>query len=233
MAAARELVRYAEGSCIDPFAPDAAARLQGDPAARVLLESLPAQQPALQGVLFALQVLQIQRSVMPDLGVAEFVATVPAGVACAARPTSIVIREMLGGPHHQIIALGYEISDDEFVRKLHEASLFCPEIFLLCDHGRQSATKLRSGWPGDRRRPQFFENVAWVAASPMASMHCKALLVDGSDLLVTSANFTFHGLKENIEFGVRLGGQQVRPARDILFQLLRSGLFRPVEGEEI
>ena len=38
----------------------------------------------------------------------------------------------------------------------------------------------------------------------MHKMHCKMIVVDDQDLLVTSANFTYHGMLGNIEFGVRL-----------------------------
>jgi phosphatidylserine/phosphatidylglycerophosphate/cardiolipin synthase-like enzyme len=229
MGTARELVRYAHTTGVDPFAPDAAARIADDPAARAMLRSLPDRDADIRGVLLALQALHIQRSEAPPCAAAEFVATVPPGTACAARPTGLVIQEMLRGPHQQIIALGYEISDADVVDRLYAASLTCPEVILLCDQGRQSARRLSEGWPADRRRPQFFENVTWPDAAPLASMHCKALLVDGADLLVTSANFTFHGLNGNIEFGVRLRGEQARPAQAILAQLLRSGLFRRLE----
>jgi phosphatidylserine/phosphatidylglycerophosphate/cardiolipin synthase-like enzyme len=41
-------------------------------------------------------------------------------------------------------------------------------------------------------------------------MHAKVLLVDDSDLLVTSANFTHHGQAVNVEYGLRLSGEPAR-----------------------
>jgi phosphatidylserine/phosphatidylglycerophosphate/cardiolipin synthase-like enzyme len=232
MGTARDLVRYAASIGIDPFSADAASRVQADPLARPLLRACAALAGPEQAVLLSVQALHIQRADGRAGPAAEFVATVPTGTACGARPTGVVVREMLAGPHRQIIALGYEISDGEFIERLQEAALTCPEMVLLCDQGRQSARRLAAAWPADRWRPQFHENVLWPDASPMASMHCKALLVDGVDLLVTSANFTYHGLSGNIEFGVRLRGEEVRPAQEIVLQLLRSGLFRRVEAKE-
>jgi phosphatidylserine/phosphatidylglycerophosphate/cardiolipin synthase-like enzyme len=55
-------------------------------------------------------------------------------------------------------------------------------------------------------------------------MHAKCLLVDGNDLLVTSANFTFHGLHGNIELGVRLCGTPGSEARKIFCHLVESGI---------
>lgn len=224
MGLARDIVRYARTAGIDPFAADAAAQIQADPAAG----PLRARGDVMQRVLLALQALHIQRSEAPDQPAAEFVATLPAGTEVAARPTSVVVREMLAGPHGQIIALGYEISDQEFIARLHVAALQCPEIVLLCDRGRQSARRLIETWPADRHRPSVHQNIEWPDAAPLASMHCKALLVDGRDLLVTSANFTFHGLQGNMEFGVRLRGAEAQGARELFFQLIRSGLFERV-----
>jgi phosphatidylserine/phosphatidylglycerophosphate/cardiolipin synthase-like enzyme len=58
-------------------------------------------------------------------------------------------------------------------------------------------------------------------------MHAKCLLVDASDLLVTSANFTFHGLQGNVEIGVRLRGAPAAEARKIFSHLVES---RVLEG---
>ena len=66
---------------------------------------------------------------------------------------------------------------------------------------------------------------------PYASMHAKCLLVDGEDLLVTSANFTFHGLHGNIEVGVRLSGPPASEARKIFSHLVREGVVESTEAE--
>jgi len=225
----REIVMFSQACGFDPFAPAALKLLEQDPAAASLRSRAEDSRQPLSAVLLGLQVARILAASTSPSPEAEFVATVPPGMPCPARPTPVVLREMLDGPHQEVIALGYEISDDGFVKLLLEAALQCPSILLLCDRGKGSAPKLRKRWPQDRNLPNFHENVE-VASPPLSSMHCKALLVDGRDLFVTSANFTFHGLSGNIEFGVRLRGERVRGAREIFFELLRSGLFRPLEG---
>lgn len=72
----------------------------------------------------------------------------------------------------------------------------------------------------DRRRDE---------AAKFAKMHGKALLVDGSDLLISSANFTFHGFHGNLEFGVRLRGKPVERAGDVFRAMLDSELLERVE----
>jgi phosphatidylserine/phosphatidylglycerophosphate/cardiolipin synthase-like enzyme len=59
-------------------------------------------------------------------------------------------------------------------------------------------------------------------------MHGKALLVDGRDLLVTSANFTFHGTRANIEFGIRIKDIHVVEAASVFRALLQSDLLERV-----
>jgi phosphatidylserine/phosphatidylglycerophosphate/cardiolipin synthase-like enzyme len=59
-------------------------------------------------------------------------------------------------------------------------------------------------------------------------MHAKCLLVDGHDLLVTSANFTFHGLHGNIEIGIRLSGPPAAEARKIFSHLVGNQVLEEV-----
>jgi phosphatidylserine/phosphatidylglycerophosphate/cardiolipin synthase-like enzyme len=59
-------------------------------------------------------------------------------------------------------------------------------------------------------------------------MHAKCLLVDGNDLLITSANFTFHGLHGNVEIGVRLSGPPASEARKIFSYLVEHGLVEEI-----
>jgi phosphatidylserine/phosphatidylglycerophosphate/cardiolipin synthase-like enzyme len=61
----------------------------------------------------------------------------------------------------------------------------------------------------------------------MASLHAKVLLVDQYDLLVTSANLTYHGLSSNIEVGVRVKGNELAKQMAQHFTSLeRSGILQ-------
>jgi phosphatidylserine/phosphatidylglycerophosphate/cardiolipin synthase-like enzyme len=59
-------------------------------------------------------------------------------------------------------------------------------------------------------------------------MHAKCLLVDGTDLLVTSANFTFHGLHGNIEVGLRVRGVPAAEARKIFSHLVDNNIVEEI-----
>lgn len=56
-------------------------------------------------------------------------------------------------------------------------------------------------------------------------MHSKVLVVDGRDALVTSANFTHHGLNENVELGVRLKGTHAGSLRSCVREMVSARLF--------
>jgi len=214
---------------IDSFAPDGGTAFTCPP--DVVAEGLTRRgisEPEAVLRLIA-QCLAIHRSELNRRLVdAEFVATMPPGIVLPARSTSEVVAEMLSDKPREVIAFGYEITDAAFIEKLHEISLSAEAITLICDRRKRSGTAILDQWPAHAARPTVYEDVERVDASQYASMHMKSLLVDGRDLLITSANFTFHGQNENLEFGIRLRGQPALDAHSLYRQLLRSGLLEPL-----
>jgi phosphatidylserine/phosphatidylglycerophosphate/cardiolipin synthase-like enzyme len=101
-------------------------------------------------------------------------------------------------------------------------------VIAICDRERGAAQRLLERWPPETRRPRIFQDRQRVDVAPYASMHAKCLLVDGDDLLVTSANFTFHGLHGNIEIGIRLSGGPAAEARKIFSHLVESRVLEEV-----
>src|SRR5262249_43472835 len=102
------------------------------------------------------------------------------------------------------------------------ASLRGAKVILICDRGRGVAQRVQASWPPACDRPRIFHDRQRTGSAPYASMHAKCLLVDSSDLLITSANFTFHGLRGNIEIGVRLGGAPAAEARKFFSHLVEN-----------
>jgi phosphatidylserine/phosphatidylglycerophosphate/cardiolipin synthase-like enzyme len=160
----------------------------------------------------------------PRLIEAELVATLPPDTPGIARPTERVIREMIERASNEIILLGYELTDQETMRLLSEAAAKGVSVNMICDRERGSAKRLFDAWPANTQLPRIFHDKERSDGAPYASMHAKCLLVDGRELLVTSANFTFHGLHGNIEIGVRLSGAPATEARKIFSHLIESGV---------
>jgi len=128
----------------------------------------------------------------------------------------------------EVILLGYELTDQGMMRLLTEAASHGAAVIMICDRERGSARRVLDGWPADVRQARIFHDRERADGAPYASMHAKCLLVDGTDLLITSANFTFHGLHGNIEIGIRISGPPAAEARKIFSHVVESGLVGEV-----
>jgi phosphatidylserine/phosphatidylglycerophosphate/cardiolipin synthase-like enzyme len=216
---------------IDLFAPIERGGILDSPEANAMLPRIretDLRDPA-QVLRLCLQALRIQHDELePNIVEAELVATLPPEMPGVARPTGQVIREMLRSHVREVILLGYELSDPDMMQLLVEVTSWGADLIMICDRMRGSVPRLLEAWPAGIQRPRIFQDRARPDGAPYASMHAKCLLVDGKDLLITSANFTFHGLHGNIEIGVRLSGPPVIEARKIFSHLVETGIVEEI-----
>lgn len=124
-----------------------------------------------------------------------------------------------------MILLGYELNDLTILRLLAAAEASGADVIVICDRARGTAHRLLEL---DFSRPRVFQDRERDDVPPFSSMHAKCLLINGTDLLVTSANFTFHGLHGNIEIGVRLTGPPALEARKVFSHLVETGIVEEV-----
>jgi phosphatidylserine/phosphatidylglycerophosphate/cardiolipin synthase-like enzyme len=216
---------------MDPFDPQDLQRIGKlpDTSAIETMISADGETTPSDAIRLILQALQVQaEELSPRLATVEFVATVPSGFQAQARGTREVVSEMVAEAKSEVIVLGYEFSDPSFIRELACAAQKGIDIILICDRERGSARRVLSIWPPAVRPPSLFEDRDRPQAAAHASMHAKCILVDSTDLLVTSANFTFHGMQGNIEMGVRLRGFPASSARSIFSDLIVQGFVCPV-----
>lgn len=217
---------------VDLFSPIERSGLVSTPEAASMLARIAAAGPADPAAVMrlCLQALRVQHDeISPRLLEAELVATLPPETPGIARPTERVIREMMERAAKEIILLGYELTDRDMMRLLVDAASRGADVIMICDRGRGSAQQVLDRWPSGTRRPRLFHDRQRTDGASYASMHAKCLLVDGSDLLVTSANFTFHGLHANIEIGVRLCGPPAAEARKIFSHLVENRIVEEVQ----
>jgi phosphatidylserine/phosphatidylglycerophosphate/cardiolipin synthase-like enzyme len=139
------------------------------------------------------------------------------------------MREMVERAVKEIILLGYELTDRDMVALLAVAASRGANVSIICDRSRGASARVLEAWPIGTSRPKVFQDRQRADCGPYASMHAKCLLVDGNDLLVTSANFTFHGLLGNIEIGVRLSGAPASEARKIFSHLVETGVVEELK----
>jgi phosphatidylserine/phosphatidylglycerophosphate/cardiolipin synthase-like enzyme len=232
MGLARDLVeleaRLRERADVDLFAPIDRGGLLTTPECGTMLPRMRTTDPP-SVMRLCLQALRIQHEeLLPKLLDAELVATLPPATPGIARPTERVVREMIGGAATEIILLGYEFTDRDLVSLLAAAAARGITVVVICDRGRGTAARVLDAWPTGAPLPRVFHDRERVDGAPHASMHAKCLLVDSSNLLVTSANFTFHGLHGNIEIGIRISGAPAAEARKIFSHLVDSQILEDV-----
>lgn len=155
----------------------------------------------------------------------DLVGTFPGGFDTGARSIRMVVREMLNAANDEVVVLGYEVTDEDFLNSVARIANRCKVIFVV-DRSRGSVEVIQKSWPDSiSREPLILVNASRKDEARYAKMHSKGLIVDGDDLLITSANLTFHGFSGNIELGVRVRGQSATRARSILDRLIQQGLL--------
>lgn len=229
----RDIVELEEelrsGSQVELFAPLDRSGLKESPSANALIEHLSRTgfSDSERTLQLCLQALRVQREELAGSFVyAELVATLPTGSPGISRTTDQVLIEMLRPPVKEVVLLGYELTDLTTMSLLVESEADGADVIVICDRERGAAERVSElGF----RRLRIFHNREQPDELPYSSMHAKCLLVNGQDLLITSANFTFHGLHGNIEIGVRLSGPPAREARRIFSHLVQSNIVEEVE----
>lgn len=67
----------------------------------------------------------------------------------------------------------------------------------------------------------------------MAALHAKILAVDSDDVLISSANLSYHGMSGNIEIGTQVHSEKmVRQINELFKQLLFNKIFTEVKEYE-
>ena len=87
---------------------------------------------------------------------------------------------------------------------------------------RDQLPRLKGMWPAATPLPPVFSREQ-LADDPLAALHAKLLLCDKSEALVTSANFSHHGLHANIKIGLHVKSPSIERLSDFLLAMIKSG----------
>lgn len=187
-----------------------------------------AARPSLAGdaIAVALESVQSARR-LADVAVIEVVVTGPESPAAPIRLTSEVVRQLIDNATRRVTLVSYAAYQmTSIIAALDAAVARGVSVSLILE----SAEKLDGGggahayarfrifhWPIDRREP------------PDAKLHAKAVIVDGRDVLLTSANMTNAAYDKNIELGVLCRGGGVASQVQRHFDaLIARGVLEPV-----
>ena len=166
----------------------------------------------------------------------EIVWTGPSAPGTLVRPTAAVVEEMLRSVREagEILVVGYSLTAEDgtlmrgVVDLLADASRKGASVTLVLhrDAEQHNKSNLLLAWSVFARKPKV---LTWMPPPdhPYTKLHAKALVVDRLDLLVTSANLTFHGLESNLELGLRVRGPQAGVVAERFDELAAAGVLQP------
>jgi phosphatidylserine/phosphatidylglycerophosphate/cardiolipin synthase-like enzyme len=100
-------------------------------------------------------------------------------------------------------------------------------VTLIGNRMRDCLPVLDAIWPVDSPRPQIFTREI-DPEDPMAALHAKLLICDYDAALVTSANFSYHGLHENIEIGVKVRSAAMARLVELFQAMVANGDLKPL-----
>jgi hypothetical protein len=203
--------------------------------ARAFSELEPTQTPA--GVALALRtasrVLGLDAATRPQV---EVVWTGPEAGGPLVRPTAATIKEMLGETRAggEVLIVGYSLTADsgspsaEVIDLLGGASHQQVQIRFVLHKDEEAKNRrcLLDAWHKFAIKPSIYTWEPEAGGGPYRKMHAKVLVVDRLDVLVTSANLTYHGLSENLEIGLRVRGPQAMAIAQRFDHLIAEGVLR-------
>lgn len=187
-----------------------------------------ATEPELPGIAISVALESVQSAQRSaNSPIVEVVVTGPDSPAAPVRLTSEVVRQLIDQATTRVTLVSYAAYQmvsviaalDAAVARGVAVSLILESAEKLDGGGGAHAyTKYRTyHWPVDRREP------------PEAKLHAKAVIVDGRDVLLTSANMTNAAYDKNIELGVLCrGGRVAAQVQHHFDALIARGVLRPV-----
>jgi hypothetical protein len=136
----------------------------------------------------------------------EIACTAPTRLGVPLRTTYATAVEMVEEARDELLVVGYVFT--EGAKSLLERIAAAGRdrrvrVTVIGNRMEDYLPALRSAWPPDCPAPRVF-SCQGNPRDEMSALHAKVLVCDGSTALITSANFSHHGLHENIEIGVKV-----------------------------
>lgn len=155
--------------------------------------------------------------------------TGPIQFSVEGRTTLSVMEEMILNAKDSIIITGYSITGDaeNFIRILEDAIDKVEVIFVIhSDDKNKNFETLSNLWKKEKK-PKVYSRTPGPL-DVYFKIHAKMLVVDNFDLLVTSANLTWHGMSNNFEVGLRVRGNTAKKAEVLIRNLIERNYLEVV-----
>ncbi len=175
----------------------------------------------------------------------DLVTSGPEAPGITNRDTSVVVREMFAHAQKSVTVIGYAVYQGQKVfealaQRMDSKPELHVELYLNISRGDADSTKSEilvskfaerfksQQWPKGSRLPTVYYDPRSVSdTSPIrSSLHAKCIVVDDTDVFVSSANFTEAGQERNIEVGLRLENSWLaRKLNEHFKKMAASGQF--------
>jgi hypothetical protein len=160
----------------------------------------------------------------------EIACTAPTRLGVPLRTTYATALEMVEEAQNEILVVGYVFT--EGAKSLLERVAAAGRdrrvrVTVIGNRMEEHLPALRSVWPPGCPVPRVF-SCQGNPRDEMSALHAKVLVSDHSTALITSANFSHHGLHGNIEVGVKVDSPAVARLVEFFDSLIVAGQLIPL-----
>lgn len=157
----------------------------------------------------------------------DLVTTGPDAPGVSNRDTAVVVRNLFSMAKTSVLVVGYAVYQGqqvfgELAKRMDDNPDLNVQMHL--DIRRDKDTSMESEivkrflnqfkasqWPSGSRLPAIYYDPRSLDIEPSkrASLHAKCIVVDSSEVFISSANFTQRAQQRNIEVGIRISSKQL------------------------
>ncbi len=137
---------------------------------------------------------------------------------------------MIKNAKKSVKIVGYSITEEakNIIRLLEDVMNRNVDVTMVIhsDNENKNLHTLKNLWTG-KLKPAVYTRLP-KTGDVYFKIHAKMIVVDSSDLLVTSANLTWHGMTNNLEVGLRVRGVTANKADHLVEDLIKSKYLEEV-----
>ena len=163
---------------------------------------------------------------------AELAITAPISFKLKARKINEVITNMIQDSQKSITLTGYSVSDyfSEMIDLIISKSQQGIYVRLYLNDYEKHKTNLKRLMDLRTKHLRVFDYQK--QDDEMAALHAKTIVVDEKELLVSSANLSYHGMKGNVEMGIRLVSEdKAKQVESLLKEMVGMKVFKELRKD--
>lgn len=163
---------------------------------------------------------------------AELAITAPISFKLKARKINEVITNMIQDSQKSITLTGYSVSDyfSEMIDLIISKSQQGIYVRLYLNDYEKHKNNLKRLMDLRTKHLRVFDYQK--QDDEMAALHAKTIVVDEKELLVSSANLSYHGMQGNVEMGIRLVSEdKAKQVESLLKEMVGMKVFKELRKD--